>query len=132
MLALCHSTVSCRMEKHTVPKCSKGGFEGRESADECVWCFFLFFFLGVNGAVNGSGVCPPTTLSGSFPASSAPVQTATKPTKSPDSSNSHRSSTETSPVEVMEKPIQKPKEKASPLTFILPQFENMDKLYIIN
>lgn len=92
----------------------------------------VFFFLGMNGAVNGSGVCPPTTLSGSFPASSAPVQTVTKPTKSPDSSNSRRTSTENSPVEVKEKSTQKPKDKASPLTWILPQFENMATLYIIN
>lgn len=93
---------------------------------------FFFFILGVNGAVNGSGVCPPTTLSGNFPASSAPVQTATKPTKSPDSSNSQRTSTENSPVEVMEKPIQKPKEKASLLTCSLPHVENMHKVYITN
>lgn len=71
----------------------------------------------MNGAVNGSGLCPPTTLSGGFPASCAPVQTVTRPTKSPDSSNSHRTSTENSSAEVMEKPNQKPKEKASPLTF---------------
>lgn len=86
----------------------------------------------MNGAVNGGGVCPPTTLSGGFPASFAPVQTVTKPTKSPDSSNSHRTGADNSPVEVMEKPTQKPKEKASPLTSILPQWENTGKLYILN
>lgn len=112
MFAMFQPTVSCRMLKNTVPMWSKVGFEHRERADESVW----FLFLGVNGAVNGSGVCPPTTLSGSFPASSAPVQAVTKPTKSPDSCNSHRTRTENNPVEVMEKPIQKPKEKASPLT----------------
>lgn len=82
--------------------------------------------------MNGSGAFPPTTLSGSFPASSAPVQASTKPAKSPDTSNSHRIPTETSPVEVMEKPIQKTKEKASSLTWILPQLQNMDKLKMIN
>lgn len=75
----------------------------RISTDESVLCF-----LGLNGAVNGSGVCPPTTLSGSFPASSALVQASTKPTKSPD-----HTGTENSPVGVMEKPTQKTKEKAS-------------------
>lgn len=42
MFALFHSTVSCRMEKNNTRdhKCSKVGFEGRESADESVWCFF--------------------------------------------------------------------------------------------
>lgn len=64
-------------------------------------------FLGLNGAVNGSWVCPPTTLSGSFPASSAPVQASTKSTKSPD-----HMGTENSPIDVVEKPIQKTKEKA--------------------
>ena len=34
-------------------------------------CFVL---LGVTGAVSGSGVFPPTTQSGSFTASPAPVQ----------------------------------------------------------
>lgn len=82
--------------------------------------------------MNGSGAFPPTTLSGSFPASSAPVQASTKPAKSPDSSNSHRIPTESSPVEVMEKPIQKTKEKASSLPWILPQLQNMDKLKMIN
>lgn len=92
--------------------CSKVGFEYSKRANEPVWrCF-----SGVNGAVNGGGLCPPTTLSGGFPTSSAPVQTVTKLTKSPDSSNSHRTSAENSPVEVMEKPTHKPKEKASPLT----------------
>lgn len=70
-------------------------------------------FLGVNGAVNGSGVCPPTTQSGSFPASPAPVQASTKPTKNSDPSNSHRTSTQNNPVEFVEKPVQKTKEKVS-------------------
>ncbi|XP_028256807.1 bromodomain adjacent to zinc finger domain protein 2B isoform X4 [Parambassis ranga] len=63
---------------------------------------------GVNGAVNGSGVCPPTTQSGSFSASPAPVQASTKPTKNSEPSNIQRSSP---PGDVMEKLIQKPKEK---------------------
>lgn len=75
--------------------------------------------------MNGSGACPPTTLSGTFPASSTPVQASTRPTKSPDSSNSQRTPCENSPVEVMEKPIQKTKEKASSLTWISPNFKNM-------
>lgn len=71
-------------------------------------------FLGVNGAVNGSGVCPPTTQSGSFPASPTPVQASTKPTKNSDSSNSQRNSTESNPAESVEKPLQKTKEKVRP------------------
>ncbi|XP_068435318.1 bromodomain adjacent to zinc finger domain protein 2B isoform X4 [Clinocottus analis] len=66
---------------------------------------------GVNGAVNGSGGCPPTTQSGSFSASPAPVQASTKPTKNADPSNSHRSSPQSNPAEVVDKPIYKPKEK---------------------
>ncbi|CAK6970761.1 bromodomain adjacent to zinc finger domain protein 2B-like isoform X3 [Scomber scombrus] len=66
---------------------------------------------GVNGAVNGSGVCPPTTQSGSFSASSVPVQTSTKPIKSAEPSNSHRSSPQNNPAEMAEKQIQKPKER---------------------
>ncbi|XP_038558135.1 bromodomain adjacent to zinc finger domain protein 2B isoform X4 [Micropterus salmoides] len=66
---------------------------------------------GVNGAVNGSGVCPPTTQSGSFSASPAPVQALTKPTKKSDPTNSHRSSPQNNPAELVEKPIQKTKEK---------------------
>ncbi|XP_068586955.1 bromodomain adjacent to zinc finger domain protein 2B isoform X12 [Cebidichthys violaceus] len=66
---------------------------------------------GVNGAVNGSGVCPPTTQSGSFSASPAPVQASTKPTKNSDPSNSHRSSPQSNPAELVDKPIHKTKEK---------------------
>ncbi|KAF0042972.1 hypothetical protein F2P81_004309 [Scophthalmus maximus] len=66
---------------------------------------------GVNGAVNGSGVCPPTTQSGSFSASPTPVQASTKPTKNSNPSNSHRCSPQSNPAELVEKPIQKPKEK---------------------
>ncbi|KAI3377510.1 hypothetical protein L3Q82_008683, partial [Scortum barcoo] len=66
---------------------------------------------GVNGAVNGSGVCPPTTQSGSFSASPAPVQASTKPPKNSDPSISHRSSPQNNPAELVEKPIQKTKEK---------------------
>ncbi|XP_056268194.1 bromodomain adjacent to zinc finger domain protein 2B isoform X5 [Pseudoliparis swirei] len=62
---------------------------------------------GVNGAVNGSGVFPPTTQSGSFSASPAPVQASTKSTKNADPSNSHRSN----PAEVEDKPTHRPKEK---------------------
>lgn len=109
--ALFHFTVSRRMEKTQYQSLVKLDLRTGK-----VLMNLFGVFLGVNGAVNGSGVCPPTTLSGSFPASSAPVQTVTKPTKSPDSSNSHRASTENCSVEMMEKPIPKPKEKASPLT----------------
>ncbi|XP_026234228.1 bromodomain adjacent to zinc finger domain protein 2B isoform X5 [Anabas testudineus] len=66
---------------------------------------------GVNGAVNGSGVCPPTTQSGSFSAGSASVQASTKATKNSDTTNTHLSSPQNNPAEVVEKPIQKPKEK---------------------
>ncbi|XP_037646570.1 bromodomain adjacent to zinc finger domain protein 2B isoform X8 [Sebastes umbrosus] len=66
---------------------------------------------GVNGAVNGSGVCPPTTQSGSFSASPAPVQASTKPTKNTDPSNSHRSSPQSNPAELVGRPIHKTKEK---------------------
>ncbi|KAK1890825.1 Bromodomain adjacent to zinc finger domain protein 2B [Dissostichus eleginoides] len=66
---------------------------------------------GVNGAVNGSGVCPPTTQSGSFSASPAPVQASSKPTKNSNPSNSHRSSPQSKPAELVEKPIHKTKEK---------------------
>ncbi|KAG7222327.1 hypothetical protein INR49_026753, partial [Caranx melampygus] len=67
---------------------------------------------GVNGAVNGSGVRPPTTQSGSFSASPAPVQASTKPTKNSNPSNSHRSSPQNNPApESVEKPSQKTKEK---------------------
>ncbi|XP_035485025.1 bromodomain adjacent to zinc finger domain protein 2B isoform X4 [Scophthalmus maximus] len=66
---------------------------------------------GVNGAVNGSGVCPPTTQPGSFSASPTPVQALTKPTKNSNPSNSHRCSPQSNPAELVEKPIQKPKEK---------------------
>ena len=45
--------------------------------------------------------------------SPAPVQTSTKPTKNSDSSNSHRSSPQNNPAELVEKPIQKTKEKVS-------------------
>lgn len=72
-----------------------------------------FVFLGVNGAVNGSGVCPPTTQSGSFSAGSASVQASTKATKNSDTTNTHLSSPQNNPAEVVEKPIQKPKEKVS-------------------
>ncbi|KAK7913182.1 hypothetical protein WMY93_013393 [Mugilogobius chulae] len=47
---------------------------------------------GMNGAVNGSVVCPPSTQSGSFSSSPAPVQTSAKPTKNIEPPNSHRSS----------------------------------------
>lgn len=72
-----------------------------------------FVFLGLNGAVNGSGVCPPTTQSGSFSASPASVPASTKPTKNSDTTNTHRSSPQNNPAELVEKPIQKPKEKVS-------------------
>ncbi|KAK2853858.1 hypothetical protein Q5P01_006519 [Channa striata] len=65
---------------------------------------------GVNGAVNGSGVCPPTTQSGSFSASPAPVQATTKPTKNSEPTT-HRSSPQNNPGELVGKPTQKPKEK---------------------
>lgn len=78
-----------------------------------------FVFSGVNGEVNGSGVCPPTTESGSFPASPAPVQASPKPTKNSDPSNSHHTSTQNNPAELMEKPTQKPKEKVSPENRVL-------------
>ncbi|XP_028290640.1 bromodomain adjacent to zinc finger domain protein 2B-like isoform X12 [Gouania willdenowi] len=63
---------------------------------------------GVNGAVNGSGACPPSTQSGSFSTSPAPVQAPSKPTKN---SNSHRSSPQNNTTEPKEKTTQKPKEK---------------------
>ncbi|XP_060923727.1 bromodomain adjacent to zinc finger domain protein 2B isoform X4 [Limanda limanda] len=66
---------------------------------------------GLNGAVNGSGVFPPTTQSGSFSPSPAPVQASTKSTKYSNLSNSHRSSPHNNPAELIEKPTQKPKEK---------------------
>ncbi|XP_035026464.2 bromodomain adjacent to zinc finger domain protein 2B isoform X13 [Hippoglossus stenolepis] len=66
---------------------------------------------GVNGAVNGSGVFPPTTQSGSFSVSPAPVQASTKSTKYSNLSNSHRSSPHNNPAGLVEKPIQKSKEK---------------------
>ncbi|KAJ4947915.1 hypothetical protein JOQ06_009944 [Pogonophryne albipinna] len=66
---------------------------------------------GVNGAVNGSGVCPPTTQSGSFSASPAPLQASSKPIKNSNPSNSHRSSPQSKPAELVEKPIHKTKEK---------------------
>lgn len=70
--------------------------------------------LGVNGAVNGSGVCPPTTQPGSFSASPAPVQASSKPNKNLEPSNSHRSSPPNKPAELVEKTIQKTKEKVGP------------------
>lgn len=73
--------------------------------------------------MNGSGVCPPTTQSGSFSASPAPVQALTKPTKNSDPSNSHRSSPQNNPAELVEKPIQKTKEKVSPEISFTPQLE---------
>nr|XP_020463260.1 bromodomain adjacent to zinc finger domain protein 2B-like isoform X2 [Monopterus albus] len=66
---------------------------------------------GMNGAVNGSGVCPSTTQSGSFSANLAPVQALAKPTKNSDPSNSHRSSPKNNTAELVEKPVQKPIEK---------------------
>lgn len=73
----------------------------------------LFVFLGLNGAVNGSGVCPPTTQPGSFSANQASVQASAKPTKASDAANTHRSSPQNNPAELVEKPILKPKEKVS-------------------
>lgn len=70
-------------------------------------------FLGVNGAVNGSAACPPTTQSGSFPTSPPPVQASTKASKNSDPSDSHHTSIQNNPAEVVEKPIQKNKEKVS-------------------
>ncbi|XP_020794600.2 bromodomain adjacent to zinc finger domain protein 2B isoform X15 [Boleophthalmus pectinirostris] len=67
---------------------------------------------GMNGAVNGSVVCPPSTQSGSFSPSPAPVQTSAKPTKHSDPSNSHRSSPSTKPAGPAEK-THKTKEKKS-------------------
>ncbi|XP_071771100.2 bromodomain adjacent to zinc finger domain protein 2B isoform X2 [Centroberyx gerrardi] len=66
---------------------------------------------GVNGAVNGSGVSPPTTQAGSYSVSPAPIQASTKPTKNSDPSNSHRSSPQNNPADVVEKQLQKPKDK---------------------
>lgn len=70
-----------------------------------------FVLAGVNGAVNGSGVCPPTTQSGSYSASPTPVQAPTKPNKNSDPSNIHRSSPHNNPAELVEKTTVKPKEK---------------------
>jgi len=81
-----------------------------------------FVFLGLNGAVNGGGVCPPTTQSGSFSASPTPVQASTKPTKNPEPSYSHRSSPQNNPAELVEKTIQKPKEKVCAKIRFAPQF----------
>ncbi|KAM3876584.1 bromodomain adjacent to zinc finger domain protein 2B [Diretmus argenteus] len=67
---------------------------------------------GVNGAVNGSGVSPPTTQAGSYSVSPAPIQTSTKPAKNPDHSNSHRSSPQTNSADVPHKPKdKKPRKK---------------------
>lgn len=73
----------------------------------CVLCFAI----GLNGAVNGSAACPPTTQPGSFPISPPPVQVANKTAKTSEPSNSHLTSPQHNPAEVVEKPIQKNKEK---------------------
>lgn len=64
--------------------------------------------------MNGSAACPPTTQPGSFPISPPPVQLANKASKNSEPSNSHLTSTQHNPAEVVEKPIQKNKEKVSP------------------
>ncbi|XP_058486337.1 bromodomain adjacent to zinc finger domain protein 2B [Solea solea] len=66
---------------------------------------------GVNGAVNGSGICPPSTQPSSFSTSPAPVQASSKTTKNSNPANSHCSSPQSNPAELAEKPIEKPKEK---------------------
>lgn len=79
-----------------------------------------FVCSGVNGAVNGSEVCPPTTQSGSFSVNLSPVQSSTKP--NPDAPKSHHRSPQNSPPELVEK-IPKTKEKVSPETLIAPQID---------
>ncbi|KAM4631173.1 bromodomain adjacent to zinc finger domain protein 2B isoform 2-T2 [Polymixia lowei] len=64
---------------------------------------------GVNG-VNGSAVSSPTTQSGSYSVSPAPIQVSPKPAKNPDPSNSHRTSPQ-NPAAAAEKQPHKPKDK---------------------
>lgn len=106
LLASFHSAVSSRYS--IIPLLSK--FSGKMKLISNAADFVL---PGVNGAVNGSGVCPPTTQSGSYSASPTPVQAPTKPTRNSDPSNIHRSSPENNPSELVEKTIVKPKEKVS-------------------
>ncbi|XP_061131934.1 bromodomain adjacent to zinc finger domain protein 2B isoform X2 [Syngnathus typhle] len=63
---------------------------------------------GVNGAVNGSSVCPPTTQPGTFRASPTPVQASTNLTKKAEPSNSP---CQNSPAKMVEKPTLKTKER---------------------
>lgn len=79
------------------------------NAVPCVWSPPA----GLNGAVNGSAACPPTTQSGSFPITPPPVQVANKASKNSEPSNSHLTSTQHNPAEVAEKPTLKNKEKVS-------------------
>nr|XP_057944861.1 bromodomain adjacent to zinc finger domain protein 2B isoform X3 [Doryrhamphus excisus] len=55
---------------------------------------------GVNGAVNGSGICPPTTQQGSFLESNTPAQTSTSLTKKAEPSSSP---CQNSPAKIVEK-----------------------------
>lgn len=66
---------------------------------------------GLNGAVNGSAACPPTSQSGSFPISPPPVQVANKTAKTSEPSNSHLPTTQHNPAEAADKPVPKTKEK---------------------
>ncbi|XP_072321863.1 bromodomain adjacent to zinc finger domain protein 2B isoform X5 [Eucyclogobius newberryi] len=66
---------------------------------------------GINGAVNGSVVYPPSTQSGSFSSSPAPVQISAKPTRNSEPPNSHHSSS-SKPAGSTEK-THKTKEKKS-------------------
>ncbi|XP_034051202.1 bromodomain adjacent to zinc finger domain protein 2B isoform X3 [Thalassophryne amazonica] len=68
---------------------------------------------GVNGAVNGSGVCLPTTQLGSVSAMPASVQASSKPTKNLDISQSQCSSPQNSAAEAVIKLPQKPEDKKS-------------------
>lgn len=75
---------------------------------------FGLFSVGLNGAVNGSAACPPTTQSGSFTISPPPVQLASKASQNSEPSNSHHTSTQHHLAELAgEKPVQKNKEKVS-------------------
>ncbi|XP_068610795.1 bromodomain adjacent to zinc finger domain protein 2B [Brachionichthys hirsutus] len=65
---------------------------------------------GVNGAVNGGEVCPPTTQSGSFSAGPNPVQSSTKPTKNSELSKNPRSGIQNNPAKAVEK-LHKTKDK---------------------
>ncbi|XP_061891132.1 bromodomain adjacent to zinc finger domain protein 2B isoform X16 [Entelurus aequoreus] len=63
---------------------------------------------GVNGAVNGGGLCPPSMQTGSFSASPAPAQTSSSLTKNTETSNSP---CQMSPDHLLGNDLQKNKER---------------------